>query len=90
MGKAGILKEKDYNALSNAYKFYRRIETRLRIVHDSSVCVLTSGSVETDSLAKKMGYKGNAGEKLISDYIKKREEVRGIYLKVMGELSESA
>ena len=88
--EAGILKEKDYNALEGAYKFYRHIETRLRIVHDKSICVLASGSVETDSLAKKMGYKGNAGEKLISDYIKKREEVRDIYLKMMEELSGSA
>lgn len=88
--EAGILKEKDYNALSGAYRFYRRIETKLRIVQDSSVCVLIKGSVETDSLAKKTGYKGIAGEKLISDYIKKKEEVRGIYLKVMEELSKSA
>ncbi|MFZ3072560.1 MAG: bifunctional [glutamate--ammonia ligase]-adenylyl-L-tyrosine phosphorylase/[glutamate--ammonia-ligase] adenylyltransferase, partial [Thermodesulfobacteriota bacterium] len=88
--EAGILKEKDYNALEGAYKFYRRIETRLRIVHDKSICTLIAESNEADSLAKKMGYKGDAGEKLISDYLKKREEVRGIYAKVMEGLSNPA
>lgn len=83
----GILSREDYEALRDAYLFYRHLELRLRVVHDRPEGHLSEGTEELTTLAKRAGYSGTeAGEKLLNDYRVCAEKVRGIYKKYMEAL----
>ena len=81
LSDAGIISKEDYGFLSETCGFYRLLETRMRIVHDTPACVLREDGWEAETLARRVGY--GSGEKLLADYIKRREKVRELYLKVM-------
>ncbi|MDH4227104.1 MAG: bifunctional [glutamate--ammonia ligase]-adenylyl-L-tyrosine phosphorylase/[glutamate--ammonia-ligase] adenylyltransferase [Deltaproteobacteria bacterium] len=85
---SGKLLSDNYKILTEAYWFFRRLETGLRIIHDTSACVLKRGSAETEVLAKKNGYynDNDAGEKLLGDYVEKTTRVRKIYLDMLNGL----
>ncbi|MEE9614695.1 MAG: hypothetical protein V3W31_07050, partial [Thermodesulfobacteriota bacterium] len=81
----GFLSLEDFNVLSDAYAFYRLLETRLRIVHDRPEGVLQKGSHELASLARRVWGENvdGKGEKLLDEYLGYAEKVRGIYERVM-------
>lgn len=80
--RAGILDAESHQRLSHAYQFLRRLESRMRIVHDRSIAELESRSRprEMDKLARRMGYHGDSpGRRLLEEYLGETAVVRRIY-----------
>lgn len=72
----GLLPDGSARTLLNGYKFLRKLENRLRIIHDYSVNDLTGTRIYLNKLARRMGYDPtlkNPGAAMICDY----EEITG-------------
>ena len=86
LGHSGVLPPPDAAALEAAYRFLRRVETRLRIVADLSVNTLPSVPAKLEKLAKRMGYApepgGSARERFLADYAARTGAVREIFQRV--------
>jgi glutamate-ammonia-ligase adenylyltransferase len=84
----GLLKEGDAETLLNGYKFLRKLENRLRIIHDYSVNDLGGPKSYINKLARRLGYDPklkNPGESLISDYEDTTSRIRDCYDRILGE-----
>jgi glutamate-ammonia-ligase adenylyltransferase len=84
---AGIMDENDCNTLLNGYKFLRRLENRLRIVHDYSMNDLGGSREYLDMLARRLGYDPklrHPGEVLMKEYEEITEGIRGVYERILG------
>jgi len=84
----GILPEADYQALAEGYRFLRRLENRLRIIHDYSMNDLGGPLKYLNKLARRLGYDvllKNPGEILMADYERVTSSVRTVYEKVLGK-----
>jgi len=87
MRRLGILAEDDYQALSEGYRFLRRLENRLRLIHDYSMNDLGGPLKYLNKLARRLGYDAllkNPGEALMADYERVTSAVRAVYEKVLG------
>ncbi len=85
---AGILGEEEGEILLSGYKFLRRLENRLRIVHDYSMNDLGGSQEYLDVLARRLGYDPrlrHPGEALMKEYEQITEGVRGVYDRILGE-----
>lgn len=81
----GLLGEADAALLTDAYRFLRRLELRLQIVHDRGVGHLPPQGFELLSLARRMGYAGErAGEELLADYARVTAGVREAFRRILG------
>jgi glutamate-ammonia-ligase adenylyltransferase len=83
-----ILEPGDMETLISGYKFLRRLENRLRIIHDYSMNDLGGSLSYLNKLARRLGYDvrlKNPGEALMADYEQITEKVRGVYDRVFGE-----
>ena len=58
---AGLLSAEEHAALQTGYDFLRRVQSRLRIVHNRSLDELPEGPEEVDKLARRLGYETGAG-----------------------------
>jgi [glutamine synthetase] adenylyltransferase / [glutamine synthetase]-adenylyl-L-tyrosine phosphorylase len=88
MQQLGILVEDDYQALAEGYRFLRRLENRLRIIHDYSMNDLGGPLKYLNKLARRLGYDPllkNPGEFLMADYERVTSSVRAVYDKVLGK-----
>ncbi|KAF0221294.1 MAG: glutamate-ammonia-ligase [Geobacteraceae bacterium] len=88
MKASGILTEEEGNPLLSGYKFLRRLENRLRIIHDYSMNDLGGPREYLDKLARRLGYDPklkHPGDVLMKDYEEVTEAVRGVYDKILGE-----
>jgi glutamate-ammonia-ligase adenylyltransferase len=84
----GIVTADDYNTLHNGYRCLRRLENRLRIIHDHSMNDLGGSREYLSKLARRLGYDQNLknpGEALIKDYELLTGSVRRVYDKILGE-----
>ncbi len=84
----GLLTEEDWAALLNGYKFLRRLETRLRIIHDCSMNDLGGSQEYLDTLARRLGYDPqlrHPGKQLMQEYEEITEAVRGAYVRILGD-----
>jgi len=92
LGSAGLLPASDAATLEAAYRFLRRVETRLRIVADLSVNTLPSAPAKLEKLAKRMGYAPKAGAsaqaRFLADYATRTGEVREIFQRVFDMTGE--
>ena len=89
----GILDEACCAALQDGYKFLRRLENRLRIIHDYSMNDLGGPKEYLDKLARRLGYDPSLrhpGDVLMKDYEKYTSAVREAYEKVLGGPLEDA
>lgn len=89
----GLINAADCEALISGYKFLRRLENRLRIIHDYSSNDLRGTKRYLNKLARRLGYGAalkNPGEALICDYEKITDKIRGCYGRIMGESVEKA
>lgn len=68
--------------LVQGYQFLRRLEHRLRIVHDRSEHQLPQDPIELDKLARRAGYPD--GAQLVEDFHRWCQEVHEAYLGVLG------
>ncbi|HZV81722.1 MAG TPA: bifunctional [glutamate--ammonia ligase]-adenylyl-L-tyrosine phosphorylase/[glutamate--ammonia-ligase] adenylyltransferase, partial [Geobacteraceae bacterium] len=85
---AGILGDEDGEILLVGYKFLRRLENRLRIVHDYSMNDLGGTQEYLDMLARRLGYDPklrHPGDALMKEYEQITEGVRGVYERILGE-----
>jgi glutamate-ammonia-ligase adenylyltransferase len=80
--RLGVADADDCTLLIDGYRFLRRIEHRMRIVHDRSVHRLPDDPVELDKLALRLGYPDGASLK--DAYSRWTSEVRRTYARLLG------
>jgi len=74
---AGLLREGEFDALAKGYDFLRRVELRLRIVHDFAIDHLPERGPPLRQLARRLGYYGPEPEdRFLADYARVTGEVR--------------
>jgi glutamate-ammonia-ligase adenylyltransferase len=84
-----IIDKKDYAILADGYLFLRRLDHRLRLERDQSIDGFERSPERLEGIARALGYKGrrkqsgghaaSAGEKLLAEYEKRREQIRACY-----------
>jgi len=80
-GEAGVADADALGLLADGYRFLRRIEHRLRVVHDRAVHRLPDDAGELDKLARRAGYP--SGEVLRAHVERWRTEIRAAYEVIM-------
>jgi glutamate-ammonia-ligase adenylyltransferase len=84
LAEADLLPSDDARALAESYGFLRRLENRLRIVHDRSIHEITDQPRDLDKLARRLGYHGaTPGARLLDDYRAHAERVRALYARYL-------
>ena len=82
-GGAGLLVDLDVAHLCDSYRFLRTVQNRLRVVADLETSTLPKDPSRLDRLARRLGYEAGdgsqPGERLLADYQRHTERVRGIY-----------
>ena len=85
---SNLLPEKDAKRLANGYKFLRRLENKLRLVHDQSINQLSSEPAYLNKLAKHLGYQQDATkrpeQKFEENYLKITKDIRTIFENILG------
>jgi glutamate-ammonia-ligase adenylyltransferase len=75
-------------SLREGWRFLRRLEQRLRVLHGTSATLLEAGAPGLAPLARRMGMRdgprGTASEGLLARYAEVTREVRAAYLQVLG------
>ncbi len=80
----GLLREADHDALSKGYDFLRRVELRLRIVHDYGVDHLPDRGPALAQLARRLGYFGDdPGARFQGEYARVTAAVRQAFERVV-------
>ncbi len=85
----GLLNGGDAETMLAGYKFLRKLENRLRIIHDYSVNDLGGPQSYINKLARRLGYDPklkNPGAVLIADYEKTTGRIRDCYDRIFGEV----
>lgn len=80
-GELGLADANDCSLLCDGYRFLRKLENRMRIVHNRSVHTLPHDPDELDKLARRAGYPD--GDALSADYEHWTREVRAVYGRVL-------
>ncbi len=78
----GLLPPAEANALSAGYKFLRRLENKLRLVHDQSFNNVATDKRTLRKLARRLGYVGKTSlpeEQLAADYKRITENIRQLF-----------
>jgi glutamate-ammonia-ligase adenylyltransferase len=84
-----ILKQAEYQLLSEGYLFLRRLDHRLRLERDQTIDAFEREPGRLEGIALALGYDGSkpsrksngnrAGQKLVQDYESRRERIRACY-----------
>jgi len=85
-GIAGLAPEAFIETLVSGYRFLRKLENRLRIIHDHSVNDLSGSRTYMNKLARRLGYDPalkNPGALMISDYEEITGKIRDCYDRVL-------
>ena len=80
--EAGLLSEEEYAALRGGYDFLRRVQGRLRIVHNRSLDEVPEAPEEVEKLARRLGC--GAGASFLADLEKHTTTIRESYLRLVG------
>lgn len=78
---AGVASPRDLALLAQGYHFLRKIEHRLRVVHDQPIQRLPEAADELDKLARRSGFPD--GKVLLEHVERWQHEVRTAYLRVV-------
>jgi glutamate-ammonia-ligase adenylyltransferase len=82
--QAGLLREPEFAALAEGYDFLRRVELRLRIVHDYAIDHLPESGPVLRQLARRLGYAGpTPGERFLAEYARVTAAVRQAFEEVV-------
>jgi len=84
----GLVSAADAETLLSGYKFLRKLENRLRIIHDYSSNDLSGQRSYLNKLARRLGYDSalkNPGTVLICDYEETTGRIRDCYDRILGE-----
>jgi len=77
---AGLLAEEPWRALARGYEFLRKVELRLRIVHDYAIDHLPEGGPPLAQLARRLGWAGpEPGERFLAEYGRVTRAVRAAF-----------
>ena len=85
IGTLGLLPDGSAEMLLNGYKFLRKLENRLRIIHDYSVNDLSGSKIYLNKLARRLGYDAKLkkpGNNLICDYEEVTSQIRDVFDKL--------
>lgn len=87
-----ILASSDYDVLREGFLFLRRLENGMRVLQDNARSILPRDPLAVEKLALSMRYergpeKGEAGQALLAEFARVRDEVRGVYTKIFENLS---
>lgn len=75
-----VLSKIDYRLLASGYQFLRRLENRLRLVHDQSINAFSGDTDTLAKLARRLGYQQDqADQRLMTDYHNATENIRAIF-----------
>jgi glutamate-ammonia-ligase adenylyltransferase len=78
---AGVAAPADLELLSQGYRFLRKIEHRLRVVHDQPIHRLPEIPAELDKLARRSGYPDGA---VLLEHVERwQREIRAAYLRLL-------
>jgi glutamate-ammonia-ligase adenylyltransferase len=83
----GLIPEAEGNTILNGYICLRRLEYRLRIIHDYSMNDLGGSPEYLNKLARRLGYDPNLrnpGEDMMKDYEEMTGAIRRAYDKILG------
>jgi len=85
----GLIDEASANGLLKGWHFLLRLGSRLRVVENRSISEFDLERGDLDTLALQLGYastgrEGGASRALLRDYDQHTEEVRRIYLELLG------
>jgi glutamate-ammonia-ligase adenylyltransferase len=83
----GLLAEGDLDALESGYKFLRRLENRLRLVHDQSINELSGEPGYLLKLARRLGYPDRPRRPdvvFLEEYRLVTEKIRAIFERLLG------
>jgi glutamate-ammonia-ligase adenylyltransferase len=88
LAELGLLRADLAETFREGYRFLRRLEQRIRIVHGSSASLLDENAEGLLPLARRMGMRAtpraSATEELVARYREVTEGVRAAYLEVIG------
>lgn len=87
----GIITQQDAETLISGYKFLRKLENRLRLLHDHSINDLAGDQRYLDKLARHLAYDSqlrHPGKALLKDYETTTEGIRDVYERVLGEQAD--
>ena len=82
----------DYENLTCGYKFLRRLENKLRLVHDQSVNELTADPKALNKLARHLGYPDSTGqpEKLfLEEYARTTQIIRETFDRILKQTEKA-
>ena len=82
---AGILKEDEEATLETGYKFLRKLENMLRLVHDQSIHELPNDPTYLNKLARRLGYQDDKqpAQSLLNTYRSNTEGIRDIFTRYL-------
>ena len=83
LGTNELLQSEEVDALSQAYRFLRRVENAIQIESDQQRYSVPAKLDEATQLARRVGYHENSLESFQQDYTKHTSQVRTIFEKVM-------
>lgn len=86
LSAAGALPAEDAAALAESYRFLRRLENRLRIVHDRSINDLAGSGPELTKLARRLGQEG---DEFLGEYVRHTEAVRALYSRYIAAAADA-
>ncbi len=81
LNHAGILKDVEVATLVDGYKFLRKMENMLRLVHDQSIHELPNDPVYLNKLARRLGYQESThpDQVLLENYRHNTEGIRAVF-----------
>ena len=85
--KEGLLGVEDASALADGYKFLRRLENKLRLLHDHSISELSANRGYLNKLARTLGYQDKPRrpeEAFLDDYMRITDRIRQIFERYLG------
>jgi [glutamine synthetase] adenylyltransferase / [glutamine synthetase]-adenylyl-L-tyrosine phosphorylase len=86
-----LLGEKDFLVLDSGYRFLRRLENRLRLVHDQSINELSGERTYLVKLARRLGYPDRPRrpeEVFLEEYRGVTEKIRTVFERLLGPQQE--
>ncbi len=82
-----LLYDADFLVLDGGYRFLRRLENKLRLVHDQSIHQLSGERAYLVKLARRLGYPDKPrrpDEVLMEDYRSTTEKIRSVFDRIVG------
>ena len=86
--KAKLIRSNERNLLASGYKFLRRLENKLRLVHDQSINELSANPDYLAKLARHLGYANPSGrpeQAFLDEYSEVTRDIRRLFEKYLGK-----